>query len=469
MDFVSHVVADRLVEVAVALLVLVIWEALGLREWTFRAIRKWTRSHSWRNFVRPHGQIILTTSTVTDPSGKELTRFSDVNVERQIRTSVERYGEVIEDRNQTFENEFAHFVVIGSTRYSFRARELQQRYELPFQFVFDYMQADPPKRVLKIASCYGQEYVASGDSLQSASTGRAIDYGVVLVASEGEKLICWLGGIHGHGTVGVAQYLLQHPEEILSLVRVRSNMALQWLFRVVYDPTKSENFDSIELVEKVGEAQEVRKRSSNSKIKVVISDFGNVLMTFDRDRTYRALAHQCGKPYKEVARIIEGIGHRGEYEQGLISDAEFFDRCQKALGLHNVTLDSFAEWWGDIFWENRSVVELFKELRCNVDLVLLSNTNRLHFASVAEHYSDVLSLFKARILSFEQRRLKPSPELFVAAMRASGPNVRPEECFYIDDVPEYVAAAQQLGMKGSVYHNYAALVRDLRSCGVTVE
>src|SRR5262249_41225688 len=155
---------------------------------------------------------------------------------------------------------------------------------------------------------------------------------------------------------------------------------------------------------------------------------------------------------------------RRGYECGELDDRQFFDAIQATLGRDvELDFDTFSEWWGDVFWENRDVVELFREIQDQVTLVMLSNTNNLHMANVREHYPDLLNLFQDHILSFREGRLKPAPDLFYRAMGAAGPNVRPEECLYIDDVAEFVSAAEKLGMRGHVYASYPELVRTLRS------
>jgi len=87
-------------------------------------------------------------------------------------------------------------------------------------------------------------------------------------------------------------------------------------------------------------------------------------------------------------------------------------------------------------------------------LGLLSNTNIWDYE---EHITrqDVLPLFDSITLSFEVHALKPDKVIYRDALRKLG--VSPEEAVYIDDIHEYVAAAEELGMQGIHYRSDAGL------------
>jgi FMN phosphatase YigB (HAD superfamily) len=457
---------DLLVQALIAILVLVLWETLGLRDWCLTYITHRTRTRTWKRFLKMNNQVVITMSLVPNPENKEAPRQSDVTVELAIRSRVGRLAQIVRDDDVDMVRVRPNLIVLGSTRHSRRAQELQALYDLPFQFVFDYVQGDPPRSVLKLASQYGQEYVSSTDSSGHGVDG--FDYGTAFVATCGDKRVCWLGGIHGYGTMGVAKAILERPEQFFR--RQPSGVdGFQWLFRIRYDPTHGDTFDAISNVELIGGAEPCTRRRQDRAVKAIISDFGNVLMTFDRDRTYRALAHVTSRPFREIAQLLEASGHQSDYECGKLDDRAFFETVMGALGAGNaLSFDAFTELWGDIFWENRSVVDLFRQLKSQVSLVLLSNTNHLHFESVREHYPDVLNLFRAHVLSYREGMKKPAAPLFLTALAKAGSDLRPDQCFYVDDIPEYVEAARKLGMNGCVYHSFPSLVRSLREAGVNI-
>ena len=90
----------------------------------------------------------------------------------------------------------------------------------------------------------------------------------------------------------------------------------------------------------------------------------------------------------------------------------------------------------------------------------LRNTNEAHFDYISKRY-DFLSLFDAHLLSFRLKKVKPEKEIYEAAIMAS--KTPREHCFYIDDIPEYVAAAKALGLEGHVYQNFPLFIETLKA------
>jgi HAD superfamily hydrolase (TIGR01509 family) len=59
---------------------------------------------------------------------------------------------------------------------------------------------------------------------------------------------------------------------------------------------------------------------------------------------------------------------------------------------------------------------------------------------------------------------KPNPVIYRAALVSCG--ARAEEALFIDDVPEYVAAAQKLGVSGIVFESPSQLESELKEIQV---
>jgi HAD superfamily hydrolase (TIGR01509 family) len=55
--------------------------------------------------------------------------------------------------------------------------------------------------------------------------------------------------------------------------------------------------------------------------------------------------------------------------------------------------------------------------------------------------------------------MKPQPEIYQAAIECAG--CRPEECFYTDDIPEFIEAAKRLGIDAVQFESAAQLEREL--------
>jgi HAD superfamily hydrolase (TIGR01509 family) len=97
-------------------------------------------------------------------------------------------------------------------------------------------------------------------------------------------------------------------------------------------------------------------------------------------------------------------------------------------------------------------------------LVLLSNTNAIHFEGLRESHATLLRHFHELVLSYEVKAMKPGPEIFQAAIARAG--CRPEECFYTDDIAANVTAARNLGIDAVQFQSLAQLERELTERGI---
>ena len=216
----------------------------------------------------------------------------------------------------------------------------------------------------------------------------------------------------------------------------------------------------------------VRDISSNSitKPKALVCDLGNVLFFFDRTKTYKALSKFCYKPPQEVQQIIESTDLREQYELGKLTDDQFYRAILELLELSDsdLSFDEFAQFWGDIFTANYSLFETLALLRNQLTLVMLSNTNHLHYINIRKSYGNIMSFFFSdrKVLSYIEGIAKPDEKIFEVARKHT--RVDFTECVYIDDIEEYVTTAKSLGMQGIVYKNNESFVDKLVDMGLAL-
>jgi len=98
-------------------------------------------------------------------------------------------------------------------------------------------------------------------------------------------------------------------------------------------------------------------------------------------------------------------------------------------------------------------------------LVLLSNTNPIHFEMIRAAYPH-LRHFHRLVLSHEVKAMKPAPEIYRAAIDAA--QCRPEECFFTDDILEYVEGARLMGIDAVQFESREQIERELSARGIGV-
>ena len=195
--------------------------------------------------------------------------------------------------------------------------------------------------------------------------------------------------------------------------------------------------------------------------RAVLLDLGNVLAFHDNALLFQRLGARAGLGGAEVERRLSGpewtAANRGQL------DAEGIRRfvCD-ALG---VALDAgeFAALWSCHFTVHEAVLPRVEGLVGRVRLVLVSNTNVLHVEWLRPRLP-VLERFDGLVLSCAVGAVKPEPAIYQEALRRAG--CAPEEAAFFDDLPEYVQAANALGLRGHVFTTAPAFDAQLRALGL---
>jgi putative hydrolase of the HAD superfamily len=197
--------------------------------------------------------------------------------------------------------------------------------------------------------------------------------------------------------------------------------------------------------------------------KAIIFDLGKVLIQFDFKRGYRALEGLCPYTAAEIPRRLGGTDLVERFETGLVEPRDFVDQVSRILDLP-LDYDRFCEIWSCIFTETLLPESLLEALAARYRLLLLSNTNALHFAMLRATYGHLLRHFHDLILSYEVRAMKPQPEIYRVALERAG--CLPGECFYTDDIADYVEAARHLGIDAVQFESRQQIEREMRERGI---
>ncbi len=182
----------------------------------------------------------------------------------------------------------------------------------------------------------------------------------------------------------------------------------------------------------------------NREIKAVIWDFGGVLVrTADRaarERWERGLGLEAG----ELDRLV----FRGE--QGALAavgkaDVEsIWESVCRDLGLSEAECSRLAKdfWSADELDEE--LVEYIRRLREDFATGLLSNAwgDLRHYL---ENEWKIADIFDAMVISAEVGVAKPDPRIYRIALDRL--DVAPDEAVFIDDFPENLPPARQLGLE----------------------
>ncbi len=199
-------------------------------------------------------------------------------------------------------------------------------------------------------------------------------------------------------------------------------------------------------------------------IRAIISDMGMVVLWFDNDVFIRKLASSATIPEDKIKEAAHwNLDLLIEFDKGALSPGDFYRRVVRAVG-SGIGEAEFNAIYNDIFRLNPPALDILrKQKAAGKTLVLLSNTDILRFGHIRQRYPEIL-IFDDYVLSYELGMVKPEPRIYLEAARRAG--CPPEECVFIDDIPENVEAARKLGMAGIVYRPETDLASELEKLGL---
>lgn len=195
-------------------------------------------------------------------------------------------------------------------------------------------------------------------------------------------------------------------------------------------------------------------------IKTLIFDLCGVIVPLDYERRYAMFAPHSPYPAEEIPRRIAESGLVTSVDTGALTPREFAARIAEVLKLNGMGFDEFCHIWDGVFQPPETLVpeEFLVSLREKYHMVLLSNTNPIHFSYIREHYA-LVRHFDEYVLSYEVGATKPSSKMYEEALVRAA--CRPEECLFIDDLQKNVDAARHHGIQATQFLNYEQIRGEL--------
>lgn len=195
--------------------------------------------------------------------------------------------------------------------------------------------------------------------------------------------------------------------------------------------------------------------------RTIFFDIGNVLVFFSYEKMLKQLSEICGIDPLVIRREIEMIGPL--YEEGTISSEELWRYFSK-IATKNHSQKDFFEAMTTIFQENPSIYPIVNALKNKgFQLILISNTCEAHYDFLKETFP-VINQFDMSVLSHKVNVRKPNKLIYEAALAVA--ECSSEDCFYTDDILEYVLAARALGIDAEPYTDTFSLIQHLKKRGL---
>lgn len=186
--------------------------------------------------------------------------------------------------------------------------------------------------------------------------------------------------------------------------------------------------------------------------KYIIFDFGGVLYDIDMQRTIDALSALSQKP--EIFtnfKISELINFSEDFEKGEISSEIFINKLRKKLYLSADDNKIINAWNKMLIAPAKESIEVLKTLKKEYFLILLSNTNELHFNYFYPTSKSIFDLMDKIYLSYEMHLRKPDTKIFTHILKEN--NINENNVIFIDDSLININSAKKSGIKSIHFIN----------------
>ncbi len=200
-------------------------------------------------------------------------------------------------------------------------------------------------------------------------------------------------------------------------------------------------------------------------IKAAIFDIGNVLLRWtnlplfeDVDQTLHITEEQRGEYWQKYMDVLEiGKITEKEFWDGFIKDT----KAEGRLPLESLLQRQFKR----RFTVDEEMVKIpYKLQKSGLKIGIISNTIAPHAEIIRNSKS--FEGFDEFILSNEVGFRKPEREIYELALQIL--HVKPDEALFVDDLPENVEGANNVGIHGILFKNKDILLQDLQKLGVEV-
>ncbi|MCI9635475.1 MAG: HAD family phosphatase [Hungatella sp.] len=183
-------------------------------------------------------------------------------------------------------------------------------------------------------------------------------------------------------------------------------------------------------------------------IRNMVFDMGNVLVYYDSRRASGRFAAD----HEEMEAVNTSVFVSPEWlmlDMGVISQEEALARMTARLpdGHAREAARLCLEHWHEYcMWPVPGMEELVTDLKNQGYRLYLCSNASLRMLDCYQDTIPGIRLFDGALFSAEVKCVKPQKEMYGHLFRRFG--LKPEECFFVDDLPANIQAARECGMDG---------------------
>lgn len=182
-------------------------------------------------------------------------------------------------------------------------------------------------------------------------------------------------------------------------------------------------------------------------IKNIVFDMGKVLVGYEADRVCRHFIED-EKERKKVALCVFSSQEWLLLDMGVMKEEEALKRMKERLDTdHEKEMAAlcFEHWHEYNMWPIKGMAELVKGLKDKGYGIYLCSNASLRLLTCSEIIPGI-QYFDGILFSAQVKCVKPQKEIYHHLFKRF--QLKPEECFFIDDLPMNIEGARACGMAG---------------------
>ena len=203
-------------------------------------------------------------------------------------------------------------------------------------------------------------------------------------------------------------------------------------------------------------------------IRNIIFDIGNVLASFRWKELFIDLGFTGEKFERIAAATVLHPTMWNEFDRSLMSDEEIIAKCIERAPEYEQEIRLIftrTELLVEEYTYSHDWIKSLKEQGYRV--YLLSNYGRTSFEAARDHGRlSFLPLVDGGVISYEVQSVKPEPDIYTALLERY--NLKADECVFLDDRADNIAAAEALGFHGIVVESHEQAAEELKKILKTV-
>ena len=196
-------------------------------------------------------------------------------------------------------------------------------------------------------------------------------------------------------------------------------------------------------------------------IKNVVFDFGNVLISWDREPVYLKIFNG---DYQKTSWFLNNVctmEWNHQLDKGVLFDDAIAELAAKWPEYHNEIKAYKTSWFEMITGEITPSVSILKDLK-KQGYPLYGLTNWSHETiGYAKNRFDFLGLFDGIVVSGEEKTAKPDAKIFEILLQRY--NLNAGETIFIDDTLANIETASNLGFQTIWFQNSKQFEEDIKN------